>query len=349
MAGMAETWRTPTVSNKPKTYIQISLKKVDAQTNVSLAGAVFTHTLPDGTTETLTTGSNGELTFTGIPGTHYFDETKAPDGYLPLNRRITVVVGSNGFITSVTNAEQTGTSSFVVDDEKIGIPEFSILIKKTDEDGKPLAGATFSIAYPSTIADSEAPSGADDETSDASSSETEDKTSDQSESISSQASSDSSEIEEMESENARSDDSSQLQQRDAASESEQSGSEKASKMMKTDANGEIRLNNLTPGTTYTIKEIMPPEGYELPEPNNPTTIDVTYNQSTSKFTVMIDGQPSNDYTVNSDGSITVTITRINKLPGSILPDTGSFWTIMLLATGLALAVYGTVRNRKQQS
>ncbi len=73
-----ETYNYPIIKEK---IFQLQLTKVDDKGNV-LAGAQFTHTKPDGTTEVLTTNANGKLTIKGLEyGTHKLQETKAPEGY----------------------------------------------------------------------------------------------------------------------------------------------------------------------------------------------------------------------------------------------------------------------------
>lgn len=363
VSGTAERWKTPSVRNTSITLPPISLKKVDGITNAALPGTVFKHTLPDGSSETLTTDSNGELTFSAIPGTHYFEETKAPDGYLLMNQRITVVVSSSHTITSVTNGEQTGTGSFVVDDQKI--PGWSIHIKKTDEDNAPLAGAVFSITSSRSVSSDGSEEGPEAETSPESSLQTDlesssDSSSRQpgqessvSETASVQADNQTQSIEEMESkssiESPDHDSTSEAVSTNTGSDSLSQADEdaKASQTVTTDASGEIRLENLVSGVTYTIQEVQAPEGYELPDPNDPVTVTASCDPNTGQYTVTIDGKQSSDFVTNSDGSITITITRINKITGEPLPDTGSFWTIALLVIGCALAAAGVYMNRKQ--
>ena len=148
-AERVETFNMPTVSEK---VIKFDIKKVQAGTSTPVAGAVFRHTLPNGSTEELTTNDSGEITITGLAsGTHKIKEIKSPDGYqLNPNEVVFNVASGTGKITftSETNsliAQGTKDSGdgYATFGEKVN--PFNLKITKTNEHGKVLKGAEFTL------------------------------------------------------------------------------------------------------------------------------------------------------------------------------------------------------------
>lgn len=144
-----ETFNMPTVNEK---VIKFNIKKVQAGTSTPVSGAVFRHTLPNGSTEDLTTNGSGEITITGLAsGTHKIKETNAPDGYqLNTNEVVFEVEAGTGKIKFTS-----GTNSLVtqgVEDSGDGyatfadmVNPFDLKITKTNEKGKILKGAEFTL------------------------------------------------------------------------------------------------------------------------------------------------------------------------------------------------------------
>lgn len=141
--------------NQPKILekvVKFDIKKVQVGTTTPVAGAVFLHTKPDGTTESLTTDEKGEITITGLAsGTHKIKESKAPDGYqLNPNEVVFEVKAGTGKIKFTS-----GTNSLVtqgVEDSGDGyatfadmVNPFDLKITKTNEKGKTLKGAEFTL------------------------------------------------------------------------------------------------------------------------------------------------------------------------------------------------------------
>lgn len=141
--------------NQPKVLekvIKFNIKKVQVGTSTPVSGAVFLHTKPDGTTESLTTDDKGEITITGLAsGTHKIKETKSPDGYqLNPNEVVFNVASGTGKIKFTS-----GTNSLVtqgVEDSGDGyatfadmVNPFDLKITKTNEHGKVLKGAEFTL------------------------------------------------------------------------------------------------------------------------------------------------------------------------------------------------------------
>mgnify|MGYP000880486644 CR=1 FL=1 len=141
--------------NQPKILekvVKFDIKKVQVGTTTPVSGAVFSHTKPDGTTESLTTNEKGEITITGLEtGTHKIKESKAPDGYqLNPNEvvfnvasgtgKITFTSGTNSLVTQGTKDSGDGYATFA---DKVN--PFNLKITKTNEHGKVLKGAEFRL------------------------------------------------------------------------------------------------------------------------------------------------------------------------------------------------------------
>lgn len=144
-----DTYNQPEILEK---VIKFDIKKVQAGTSTPVAGAVFRHTLPDGSTEELTTNDSGEITITGLAsGTHKIKEIKSPDGYqLNPNEvvfnvasgtgKITFTSGTNSLVTQGTKDSGDGYATF---GDRVN--PFNLKITKTNEHGKVLKGAEFTL------------------------------------------------------------------------------------------------------------------------------------------------------------------------------------------------------------
>lgn len=143
------TFNMPKVNEK---VIKFDIKKVQAGTSTPVSGAVFRHTMPNGSTEDLETNSTGEITITGLAsGTHKIKEIKSPDGYqLNPNEvvfnvasgtgKITFTSGTNSLIAQGTKDSGDGYARF---GDKVN--PFNLKITKTNEHGKVLKGAEFRL------------------------------------------------------------------------------------------------------------------------------------------------------------------------------------------------------------
>lgn len=144
-----DTYNQPEILEK---VIKFNIKKVQVGTTTPVSGAVFSHTKPDGTTESLTTNEKGEITITGLEtGTHKIKESKAPDGYqLNPNEvvfnvasgtgKITFTSGTNSLVTQGTKDSGDGYATFAD-----MVNPFDLKIAKTNEHGKVLKGAEFTL------------------------------------------------------------------------------------------------------------------------------------------------------------------------------------------------------------
>lgn len=143
------TFNQPEVLEK---VIKFDIKKEQAGTSTPVSGAVFRHTLPNGSTEDLETNGSGEITITGLAsGTHKIKEIKSPDGYqLNPNEvvfnvssgtgKITFTSGTNSLVTHGTKDSGDGYATFA---DKVN--PFNLKITKTNEHGKVLKGAEFTL------------------------------------------------------------------------------------------------------------------------------------------------------------------------------------------------------------
>lgn len=148
-AESVKTYNQPEVLEK---VIKFDIKKVQAGTSTPVSGAVFRHTLPNGSTEELETNGSGEITITGLAsGTHKIKEIKSPDGYqLNPNEvvfnvasgtgKITFISGTNSLIARGTKDSGDGYATF---GDKVN--PFNLKITKTNEHGKVLKGAEFTL------------------------------------------------------------------------------------------------------------------------------------------------------------------------------------------------------------
>ena len=144
-----ETYNQPEVLEK---VIKFNIKKVQVGTTTPVSGAVFLHTKPDGTTEELTTDEKGEITITGLEtGIHKIKESKAPDGYqLNTNEVVFEVEAGTGKIKFTSDSNSLVTQGF--EDSGDGyatfadmVNPFDLKITKTNEHGKVLKGAEFTL------------------------------------------------------------------------------------------------------------------------------------------------------------------------------------------------------------
>ena len=144
-----DTYNQPEILEK---VIKFDIKKVQAGTSTPVSGAVFRHTLPDGSTKDLETNGSGEITITGLAsGTHKIKEIKSPDGYqLNPNEvvfnvasgtgKITFTSGTNSLIEQGTKDSGDGYATFAD-----MVNPFDLKITKTNEKGKVLKGAEFTL------------------------------------------------------------------------------------------------------------------------------------------------------------------------------------------------------------
>ncbi|GAA1952812.1 SpaA isopeptide-forming pilin-related protein [Kitasatospora viridis] len=124
---------TVTVTDQPMTG-QVTVLKTDQQ-GKPLAGAVFQLLKADRSPigQPCTTGADGKCSATVGLGSYYWQETQAPDGYQLPDPAVF------GPLVLTSDNHQAGVSTTAVDQPKPG----AVTVRKTDPQGKPLAGAVF--------------------------------------------------------------------------------------------------------------------------------------------------------------------------------------------------------------
>lgn len=111
---------------------ELEITKSDLDTGKLLDGATYQILAEDGTTVVKTgTTAEGKLTFTLPYGNYYYQETKAPSGYVldKTKHAFSIIENGQKITETRTNEKMRG----------------NILIKKTNEDGEVLAGVKFKI------------------------------------------------------------------------------------------------------------------------------------------------------------------------------------------------------------
>lgn len=115
---------------------RVTVSKLSKETGKALAGAEFTLTKPDGTSETLVTNEVGLATFTGLDfGKKYtVQETKAPDGYR---------LEKDNPAWEVTPTGDNPSFTFVRYNQRA---EVEIALNKVSDEGKPMGGVVFELS-----------------------------------------------------------------------------------------------------------------------------------------------------------------------------------------------------------
>lgn len=113
---------------------RITVSKLAKETGKALAGAEFTLTKPDGSTQKLVTNEVGLATFTGLDfGKEYaVQETKAPEGYLVSDE-----------VSKVTLTGNNPTVTFVRYNQRA---EVEIALHKVSDKGESLSGVVFELS-----------------------------------------------------------------------------------------------------------------------------------------------------------------------------------------------------------
>lgn len=143
-----ETYNQPTVQEQ---VMKLHVKKVQEHSNVVIPGTQFQHVKPDGSTENLTTDSQGYIHIVGLEtGRHSLQEVSVMDGYEINTTKVDFEVASGKGVRILTDLSGTGISqseegkdiTLTVEDK---VSPFDVKIIKTNEDGKLLNGAEFTL------------------------------------------------------------------------------------------------------------------------------------------------------------------------------------------------------------
>lgn len=283
------TYNEPIIKEDSLNFV---IKKVQSGTLTTIPNAKFKHTNPDGSTEELQTGTNGEVVIRGLTqGIHRIVEFEAHEGYeVNTNEFKFEVQGDNTIkvISNTTNmgmsySEFEGDGILTVNDE---VKPYSLRLTKVNDKGAVLEGAEFTLYSDSTC-------------------------------------------------------------------------NNAIETQVSDANGNLKFNNLKPGTKYYMKETKAPQGYRIP-------IDIFGNIHV--YEIYVEATPVNNvfdyyidgvkYTVNDiDSSKDIYLAgtkserevnmKVVNIIGMKLPKTGSFLMIPLVLTGIGLMSYSLISSKKK--
>lgn len=162
-SGEANIYNKPVV---PENILKLSITKTAAADEITdhvndgvvphpIPGAVFLHTMPDGTSEEVTTDRAGQAVVKGLTyGKHTVQEISVPDGYTVNPGKIVFDVAEDNTITSVSNTSKdiTGAMSFSVEEGggaalmvEDRLAPYQLVVHKENEQGKKLEGAEFGI------------------------------------------------------------------------------------------------------------------------------------------------------------------------------------------------------------
>lgn len=131
--------------------LNFTIRKVQAGTTITLPNIEFKHTKPDGSSEILKTGNNGEITMRGItPGIHKIQETKTTDGFevnpnefvFEVTADNTIKVISNTSNMGMSYSESNGDGMLIVENE---LSPFKLKVVKVNDKNKFLEGAEFTL------------------------------------------------------------------------------------------------------------------------------------------------------------------------------------------------------------
>ena len=147
-------YQTPT---QEEDDLELRLTKIDSTTGKPVPGAVFTHTMPDGSTKEYTTDKDGFIDISCLEyGTHKLKEKNVPDGFAVNTAEIEFKVAEDNSITIIkgNKAETDNNGKITVDVADDGCLEvrienkpapYRLLVHKENEDGKVLEGAEFTL------------------------------------------------------------------------------------------------------------------------------------------------------------------------------------------------------------
>ena len=144
------TYNQPTI---PEQSLDLNIVKKEKGKEYAIEGAVFEHTKPDGTTETVTTDANGVCKFKTLGyGQHKIREVSVPDEYTVNEGVVTFTVAKDNSITLDSNTatdesmkfqvEANGTASLGVEDT---LAPYQLKVTKLNEKEKALENGEFTI------------------------------------------------------------------------------------------------------------------------------------------------------------------------------------------------------------
>lgn len=144
------TYNEPTIAEQS---LDLNIVKKEKGKDYAIKGAVFEHTKPDGSTETVTTDANGACKFKSLGyGQHKVREVSVPDEYTVNSGVVTFTVAKDNTITLNSNTAKDNSMRFEVEKEgtaRLGVEDtlapYQLKVTKVNEKGKLLEGAEFTI------------------------------------------------------------------------------------------------------------------------------------------------------------------------------------------------------------
>lgn len=144
------TYNEPTIAEQS---LDLNIVKKEKGKDYAIKGAVFEHTKPDGSTETVTTDANGVCKFKTLGyGQHKVQEVSAPEEYTVNSGVVTFTVAKDNKITLDSNTAKDNSMQFEVEKEGTArlcvedtLAPYQLKITKVNEKGKTLEGAEFTL------------------------------------------------------------------------------------------------------------------------------------------------------------------------------------------------------------
>lgn len=151
--GFAESVNTYNAPIIKENAVKFHIVKFETGTTTPVKDVEFIHTMPDGSTETLKTDSNGRIDIEGLAaGKHIIKESRTSDGLIVAPNTFSFDVNSDGSITNFNSDLQNDLFAYSVDDKGDGnlivynsVAPFSIKVNKSNQKNTPLADAEFTL------------------------------------------------------------------------------------------------------------------------------------------------------------------------------------------------------------
>lgn len=145
-----DTYNAPII---PENAIRFHIVKYEKGSNTAVAGVQFTHTFPNGSTEVVTTNSQGRIELTGLAqGKHKIVEKSTIDGLVVNPRIFEFTINADGSITNNTPSLDDKLMAFTKDNQGNGVltvyndfADFNIRINKINNKSLKLEGAVFTL------------------------------------------------------------------------------------------------------------------------------------------------------------------------------------------------------------
>ena len=131
--------------------LNLTIRKVQAGTNIVLPNVKFKHTKPDGSNEILTTGANGEVVIRGLSqGMHRIKEIQTTEGFVVNSKEFVFEVINNNTIKVRSNTTNMGMSYSESNGDGVlkvenNVAPFKLKIVKVNDKGRLLDGAEFTL------------------------------------------------------------------------------------------------------------------------------------------------------------------------------------------------------------